>query len=355
MAVSFEPPFRAPEAQIPQDWQRLRDHLRAHGLELDLSDPPRQFAGGYACYNYRLRIDGRHVVLRRPPQGPLPRGAYDVGREHRVLKALHPVFPLAPEPLFYQSDPEVLGAPFLIMEYRPGLSVRERLPEGHGGAEVGRRLSLALVRVLATLHTIPPGRIGLGELGRPEGFLARAVEGWLARSRAAFGDEAPALLEEVAAWLRSRVPPIRAVALLHNDFKLDNLLLDPHDLSPRTLVDWDMATRGDPLYDLAVLISYWSEPGDPEAMRRLGQMPTLEPGFLSRSEVVAAYGRESGRDVSDMLFHRVLAMLRLVGIFAQLHRLWRQGSLKGERYREFGDLARGLLDFAWEIARGRAF
>ena len=347
--------FRPAEATVAQDWPRLARYLRSRGLELDLARPPRQFAGGYACYNYLVELASGPAVLRRPPAGPLPRGAYDMGREFRVLSALHPVFPLAPRPLHCCLDPEVLGAPFLLMEYRPGLSIREEMPEPYRQPEIGARLSQNLVRVLVELHGVDPGLPGLAELGRPEGFLARTLEGWAKRVAAAFEGEPPAPAAELLAWLRAHLPAESGTALIHNDFKLDNLLLDPRTLEPRTLVDWDMATRGDPLFDLAVLTSYWTEPEDHPAMAMLGQMPSHEPGFLRREEVVALYARESGRQVRDFAFYRVLALYRLAGIFAQLHRLWRHGSLEGARYAEFGRLAAGLLDFAHEVARGRAF
>ena len=347
--------FRPAEATIAQDWGRLAHYLRDHGLELDLSRPPRQFAGGYACYNYRIELASGPAVLRRPPAGPLPRGAYDIGREFRVLSALHPLFPLAPRALHCCLDAAVLGAPFLIMEYRPGLSIREEMPAWCRRAAVGAHLSRRLVEVLAALHRVDPGRAGLAELGRPEGFLLRTLEGWARRLAAVFDGDPPPPAADLLTWLRQRVPGESGTALIHNDFKLDNLLLDPETLEPRTLVDWDMATRGDPLFDLAVLTSYWTEPGDHPAMAMLGQMPSHEPGFLRRTEVVALYGRETGRDVSDFAFYRVLALYRLAGIFAQLHRLWRHGSLTGARYASFDRLAAGLLDFAWEVARGRMF
>jgi aminoglycoside phosphotransferase (APT) family kinase protein len=160
---------------VPQHWRQLADHLRASDLALDGSLAPRQFAGGFGNLNYLLRINGADMVLRRPPLGPIPPGANDMAREYRVLSALNPVFPLAPKPQHFCADPAVLGAPFLLLDFRPGLIIRDDLPPPHATADAGAKLSQMLVETLAALHTIEPVAIGLGELGRPEGFLTRTI------------------------------------------------------------------------------------------------------------------------------------------------------------------------------------
>jgi aminoglycoside phosphotransferase (APT) family kinase protein len=340
---------------MPQRWDRLESHLAAAGLSFDPAVRPRQFASGFGNLNYLLEVEGRPVVLRRPPPGPIPPGANDMGRESRILSRLWEAFPLAPRCLHYCSDDSVLGAPFFLMEYRPGLVIGGRMPDALAGkAGIGAKIGDMLVEQLAELHAVDPASVGLGDLGRPEGFLARTAEGWARRADLAWEGGPPSALRDVLSWLRANPVPGQTPVLLHNDFKLDNFVLDPDTLEPVALLDWDMGTRGDPLVDLAVLLSYWTEAGDPEAMHDLGQMPTAGYGFPMRLEVVEAYARLTGRDVSDFLFYRVVAVLRVAVVFMQLNRRYREGGTRDPRFEAFGRLANGLLDFAHAIVTGRA-
>jgi aminoglycoside phosphotransferase (APT) family kinase protein len=220
---------------------------------------------------------------------------------------------------------------------------------------IGQKLGAMLVDVLVGIHAIDLDGAGLGGFGKPEGFLARATAGWRQRLMIASDDAPPKAALAVANWLEANRVPDRPPTLIHNDFKLDNVLLDPTTLEPVGVIDWDQGTRADPLFDLATLLSYWAEPGDPPAMLNLEQMPTAGHGFPRRREVLAAYARQSGRDVSNILFHRVLAMLKLGVIFQQIYARYRRGESTDERYARFGPIVDGLFEFAHEIARQRAF
>lgn len=349
-----KPRFRAPAEAVGQDWNAFAKYLAEAGFAFDPADTPKQFATGFGNLNYLITLDGEPAVLRRPPPGPIPPGANDMAREHTVLSALWQQFPLAPRSLHYCPDPAIIGAHFLIMQYRPGLSIGGKLPDGMDAREVGPRFSSMLVEILADLHGLDPEVVGLGSFGKPAGFLARAVEGWAKRAAiAADGTPAP-VAEEIIAWLRRNQVPDRPATLLHSDFKLDNVLLDPVALSPVAVLDWDMSTRGDPLFDLATMLSYWAESGDPEAMLDLDQMPTAGPGFATRAEIVAAYARRTGRDVSDFAFYRVLTMFKLVVIFQQIYARHRAGTMTDPRFARLGALSDGLLDFTHAIMKGRA-
>ena len=351
-----DPDLRPPEAEVPLDWPRLAAHLAAAGRRLALDPPPRQFAGGLANLNYKLTLDGRPAVLRRPPLGPLPAGSHDMAREHRILSRLADALPVAPRSLYLCTDPDVIGAPFQILEYRPGLVIRATMPPAlEGRPDAGARLSEVLLATLASLHAVDAEAVGLGDLGQPEGFLARAVAGWRKRGLAAQEDGTEPLHRALGQWLERHARPDANPALLHNDFKLDNLILDPRDLSAVAIVDWDQGTRGDALFDLATLLSYWVQPGDPPAMFDMAQMPADAPGFLSRADAVARYGAITGRDVSDVLFYRVLAMYKLAVIFLQLGLRWRSGATTDPRYAAFSPIGTGILEFTHEIAGGRAF
>jgi aminoglycoside phosphotransferase (APT) family kinase protein len=331
-------------------------HLAGHGLRLDRDPPPRQFAGGLANLNYLVHIDGRPAVLRRPPLGELPAGAYDMAREFRILSRLPDAVPFVPRGLFLGSDPSVIGVQFQIIEYRPGLVIREHLPpELAGRPEVGARLSQVLLETLAAIHAVDADKVGLGDLGRPAGFLARAVSGWRKRGVAALEAGTEALHADLGAWLEQHQVPDGAPALLHNDFKLNNMILNPRDLSPVAVVDWDQGTRGDPLFDFATLLSYWVHRDDPPALHDMEQMPADEGGFCPREQAVATYAALSGRDMSDFLFHRVLAMYKLGVIFLQLGYRYRSGATTELRYAGLTAIGTGIVEFAHEIAQGRAF
>jgi aminoglycoside phosphotransferase (APT) family kinase protein len=339
---------------IPQDWASLAHCLARRGIVLG-PGPPRQFAGGYGNLNYLIEIDGERAVLRRPPAGPLPYGANDMAREYRILSSLWREYPLAPRAMFFCDDASVLGAPFQIIEYRPGMVIRDTLPPDLAGRpEVGMLLSRQLVESLAALHAVDPAQAGLETLGRPAGFLARTVDGWAARSAAVANLIHPLALSEVIDWLRHRVPADAPPSLIHSDFKLDNVILTPETLAPVAVIDWDMGTRGDPLWDLVVMLSYWAEPEDPACLHRMPQMPTAQPGFSRRNEVLAAYLRLSNRVVGDFTFYRVLSLFRSAVVFLQLYDRFRRSPGQNMRCAEFDTLGRGLIDYALEITRGRA-
>ncbi len=344
--------FRPAASTVAQDWSALRRWLAARGATLGAA-PPRQFAGGFGNLNYLIEVDGRPAVLRRPPAGPLPRGANDMAREYRVLSSLWRAYPLAPQALWFCPEARVLGVPFQILEHRAGIVIRESLPKELADMpDVGARLSRHLVESLASLHAVAAEAVGLGALGRPTGFLARTLEGWMARGAAVLDSATAGAFAEIVGWLRQRVPADTPPSLIHSDFKLDTMIFDRATLAPAAVIDWDMATRGDPLWDLAVLLSYWAEPGDPACMGRLRQMPTQEPGFWRRDEVVAAYCRLSGRPVDNFAFYRVLALLRSAVVFLQLFDRWRRDPDGDPRCSDFGALGRDLLDYAFATARG---
>ena len=355
--VRTEPDFMPESATVPLDWARLARYLRQFDLMFDPAIHPRQFAGGFGNLNYLLVINDTEYVLRRPPLGPIPPGANDMAREYKVLSALHPAFPLAPKTRQLCTDASVVGAPFILLDYRRGLIIRAHLPSQLKSTKVGPKLSQMLVDVLVDLHAIDPARIGLKHLGRPEGFLGRTITGWAVRAALAVdGAQLLPPTEELVTWLRRELPPdcpAEQATLLHNDFKLDNIVLDPKTLAPVAVLDWDMGSRGDPMFDLATLLSYWTQADDPPALHALRQMPTAAKGFASRAEVIAAYAQATGRDVSNIRFYRVLTMFKLAVVFLQLGAQRRRGTSTDPRFAGFDKLAADLMLVAHDIARGR--
>jgi aminoglycoside phosphotransferase (APT) family kinase protein len=344
--------FLDPSVTAGQPWDRLEACLAARGMAFKAASAPRQFSGGFGNLNYLVEVDGKPCVLRRPPAGPLPPGGNDMGREYRVLSRLWKKFALAPRALLFVDDVEVLGAPFFIMEYRPGWVVRGPLP-GRLKAE-GPTLARMLVETLADFHRVVPEEVKLGDLGRPDGFLERAVEGWIKRASVATDDKPPAVVADIAAWLRANKVPDPKPTLLHNDFKLDNVILAPQvPTHPVAVLDWDQCTRGDPLFDLATLLSYWLEPGDPPEMLEFGQMPV--ENFWTRQQALDAYAKASGRDVSHFRFHRALCQFKLAVVLLQLYARYRRGITNDPRFEPLGRIAESVLGFTWQLAKGERF
>ena len=346
--------FRAPADMTPLDWSKLTAYLAAAGLAFDRATPPRQFAGGFGNLNFLIRVDGELCVVRRPPLGDIPPGANDMAREHRVLSVLWQQFPLAPRSLHYCASSDVLGAHFLIMEFRPGLVIGGTLPDGLSSQHVGAPLSAMLVETLAALHSVDPAEVGLERHGRPKGFLKRGVEGWAKRADIALGGEASSLVTDITTWLGTHIVDGGTPTLLHCDFKLDNVILDPSTLTPRAVLDWDMSTLGDPLFDLATMLSYWTEAGDPACMHNLKQMPTAQPGFMTRAELIDAYAQATGRDVSDFQFYRVLTLFKLAVVFLQIFARFRDGTTTDARFADLGRLGNELLAFTHDVCCNKA-
>jgi aminoglycoside phosphotransferase (APT) family kinase protein len=335
------------ESSFPID--KVADYLAKFGLQLDRSRDVKKFAGGLANLNYLVYIDGKPAVLRRPPAGVLPKGAHDMRREFGILAKLWRALPYVPRGLHFCEDLSVLGVPFQLIEYRDGVVIRgAELPFPDRALE----LSEMLIATLAQLHAVDPASVELEALGRPDGFTQRAIEGWFQRGQqVAEGPQEEQLLREIGQWLKGQKLNTRPASLLHCDFKLDNCILDPETLQPNAVIDWDMGTRGDPLFDLATMLSYWTEAQDPDCMQRLHQMPTASPGFPTRAAVVTRYAAVTGRDVSDYPVFRVLAMLKLAVVFLQLHRRWQSGAMGDERYADFRKLGTELLEYTLTIMR----
>lgn len=349
------------KSPIGLDLAKLRVHLAQNGMSLDPSFMPQRFAAGFGNMNFLVEVDGAPMVLRRPPLGPIPPGANDMAREYRILSHLHDAYPLVPRAHLFCNDAEVIGAPFFLMEYRPGLVLGATIPSEvtrawNSDIPIGQLLGNNMIGVLAGLHAVDPAACGLGALGKADGFLERTLRGWTKRAELSWAGAPVGELEAVLNWLANNRPAeTKRPTLIHNDFKLDNIILDPDTLEARTLIDWDMGTIGDPRFDLAILLSYWSEASDPEAMHDLKQMPTACNGFPTREEAAQHYARASDCDLNDFPFYRVLATLRIAVVFQQLYRRYETGGTQDPKFAKFNDLALGLLDFAFQISRGKYF
>jgi aminoglycoside phosphotransferase (APT) family kinase protein len=311
-----------------------------------------QFPSGASNLTYLLQIDDWQGVLRRPPLGPVPPKAHDMGRESGILSRLGAVYPLAPKPYFYCEDESVIGAPFYVMERRTGVVLDETFPgDLEPDEELCRGISRTVIDTLVRLHAVDVKGAGLGDLGKPEGFLERQTDSWISRYDEARTEE----IGEVAPltnWLSRDVPESPPPTVIHNDYKLNNLVLNPEDLTEvRAVLDWEMATVGDPLFDLAVSLTYWIEPDDPNELKAVMPTVTVTPGFMSRRELIDRYEKESGRDLADMHWYVVFGYFKLAAILQQIYARWKRGQTEDERFADFGERVRTLILHAENLTR----
>ncbi len=341
MSLIDEP--AAPRAGEELDLGRLGRWLRER-LGWPAGEPVvRQFPAGHSNLTYLVAVAGHEAVLRRPPFGSTVRTAHDMGREYRVLSCLAPVWVLAPRVLAYCEEPDVLGAPFYLMERRPGLILRRDPPSGLlFDAATARRLSESFVDTLAELHAIDPAGAGLGDLGRPEGYVERQVAGWTRRYRDAATDAVPEM-DAVAAWLAGRKPVAVRAALVHNDYKYDNLVLDLRDPGLiRGVLDWEMATVGHPLLDLGTTLCYWVQADDPPDLRAVRFGPTTAAGTLSRRELADRYAARRGGDPGPLGFAYAFGLFKTAVVAQQIYTRYRKGLTGDPRFATFLDGVRAL-------------
>ncbi len=302
----------------------------------DLSEPLEicQYPSGFSNLTYEIRAGSRKMVLRRPPIGAKVDKGHDMEREFRVLEKVHNAFPLCPAPLAYSGDTDIIGAPFFIMEKLSGIILRKELPDGVSfSPDQARALCENLTDMLVQIHSIDMEATGLSSLGKPEGYVKRQVEGWSKRYRKARTEDAPDF-ESIMAWLAEKQPEdTDRPAMVHNDYKMDNLVLDPEN--PARIIgvlDWEMATYGDPLMDLGNSLAYWVQADDPQEVQVMRTMPTHLPGALTRDEIIARYGEKTGRDVSNFDFYHCFGMFRLAVIAQQIYNRYFHGLTKNKRF-----------------------
>ncbi len=312
-----------------------------------------QFARGYSNLTYLIRVGEWELVLRRPPLGANIATAHDMGREVRVLTGLGRVYAHVPRVLLHCQDPQVIGAPFYLMQRVHGVVLRaddphrpDLLPDEMA------RLATNVIDNLAAIHALDYSAAGLADLGRPAGYVGRQVQGWTKRYHAAKRDP-QAGLEAALDWLAEHQPAESGAALIHNDYKYDNLILDSEDLTRLVAVlDWEMCTLGDPLLDLGTTLGYWMEPGDPPALVEMFGLTTL-PGNPSRAAVAERYAAKSGQADFDLLYYYVYGLVKIGVILQQLYVRYQQGQSQDERFARLGGAVRACGLMATEAIRQR--
>ncbi len=315
------------------DLAKLEPFLRSH---FPLKAGPlavRQFPSGHSNLTYSVDLGEREVVLRRPPFGSKVKTAHDMGREFRVLSKLHAAYPPAPEVLVYCDDDSVLGAPFYLMNPVGGIILRRELPTGMVfPPETARRLGESFIDNLARLHRLDYAAIGLADLGKPAGYLERQVRGWTERYNGSKTHDYPEV-EKISRWMAEHLPSTSGASLIHNDYKYDNVVLDPNDITKIIgVLDWEMCTIGDPLSDLGSALAYWVDEHDPDELQKIRWGPTNLPGSLTRRQLLERYAQATGREVSNMSFYLTFARFKIAVIIQQIYFRYHQGLTKDQRF-----------------------
>ena len=359
-AVEPIPELGEVRAEEEFDHAKLADYLRGKipGAEGPLE--VKQFRGGHSNLTYLLRFGAREWVMRRPPLGPVAPTAHDMNREYRVLSRVWQAFAPAPRAMLLCEDPSIIGAPFFVMERRRGILVKMRQPLP---AELGeepdtfRRVSEVFIDTLADLHMVDYQKVGLGDIGKPAGFVERQITGWMGRWERAKTEEVP-LMKKLGDWFLAHMPPTQPPSLLHNDFYLHNIMLDADDFGRITGVfDWEMATIGDSMIDFGLSLSYWRDPDDPPELLELseGHAHTTKPGFLTRAQLAERYAKRTGRDISALPFYQSWAWWRNATVVQQIYVRFVRGQTTDPRFEKMGTHPRILARAAARLAEKIGF
>ncbi|MEU6830448.1 phosphotransferase family protein [Nocardia beijingensis] len=304
----------------------------------ELTGPPevRQFSGGASNLTYLLRYPDRDLILRRPPSGTKAASAHDMGREFLVQQRLRPHYRYVPRMVARCADPDVIGSDFYVMERVAGTILRGDLPEGASlSPEQAKRLSTAAFDCLIELHQVDPEAAGLTEIGKGAGYVGRQVAGWSRRFVNARTDNVSDFAA-VMAWLDGNQPADVATTVIHNDFRLDNLVLDPSGSGAIVgVLDWEMATLGDPLMDLGGALAYWVQADDDEVMRASRRQPSHLPGMLTRAQIVEHYCARTGRSAENWPFYEVFGLFRLAVIAQQIYYRYHHGQTTNPAFKDF--------------------
>lgn len=338
--MSDTKPIRQGEELNTENLQNfLREKLNVSSDEIEIS----QFPGGSSNLTYCVRIGETEYVLRRPPFGNQVKSAHDMSREFNVLSKLSAVYKPAPKPLIYCNDEAIIGSEFYLMERRNGLIIRGKSPEIlENSPELQRKVCETFIENLADLHALDYEKIGLENLGKPEGYVTRQVTGWTKRYFNAKTDE-HSELETAIEWLNKNIPESNGASLIHNDYKFDNVMLNPENPTEIVAVlDWEMTTIGSPLMDLGSSLAYWMSKESGNELLNMPFNPRVLMENISRAELVEMYEEKSGKKVSDMLFYYVFGTFKLAVIAQQIYFRYVKGFTKDERFANFNNFINSL-------------
>jgi aminoglycoside phosphotransferase (APT) family kinase protein len=315
-----------------------------------------QFSVGFSNLTYLIRCGEVEVVMRRPPLGPLPPKAHDMKREFTLLEKLYPAFPYVPKTHIYCDDESVIGVPFYVMERKKGIVFDGKFPSDFIVTdEKCKQISYATVDTLAELHQIDYKQIGLGNFGKPTGFIERQVHSWIKRYERSRTHDIPQF-EKLAKWFIENIPTSYEATIIHNDFKLNNMMFSNQTVAKvEAVFDWEMTTIADPLFDLAVALGYWTEPNDWEAVKKSLPSLTTSPGFITRDEFIHRYSLKTGHDIPPLHFHMAFTYFKTAVVTQQIYYRWFNGQTKDSRFGTLDQSIKSLMEYAYEIMMTRKY
>jgi aminoglycoside phosphotransferase (APT) family kinase protein len=310
--------------------QKLTAYLNEYGIAKEISI--QQFPSGYSNLTYLIKAEKEEYILRRPPFGANIKSAHDMEREYNVLSLLRKAgFTKAPEPVLLCSDENVIGAKFYLMKRVNGVILRNRVPKGMTiEPATFNQLSKAAVDQLVHIHQLDIKSSGLDQLGKPEGYVQRQVEGWTKRYFNSQTDDITAM-NEAADWMQKNIPASAKASLIHNDYKYDNLVLNPDNLTEiKAILDWEMATIGNPLMDLGTTLAYWAEANDSDELKPFNL--TWMPGNMTRHEMAQYYAEKSQTNIDDIVFYYAFGSFKVGVICQQIYYRYKQGHTQDPRF-----------------------
>ncbi|ALE88157.1 phosphotransferase family protein [Pseudomonas versuta] len=319
------------------DISRIDPYLKAHVPGLVGLPVVSQFPGGASNLTYLIQYPDQELVLRRPPFGQKARSAHDMGREYRILNQLKDAFAYCPKAFAYCTDQTLIGSEFYVMERVRGIILRCDLPDELAlTADATQTLCKSFIDTLVQLHQVDYNACGLGNLGKPEGYVQRQISGWSERYEKALTPDAPRW-EAVKQWLQAKMPADHPTpAIVHNDYRFDNVILDPaNPMQIIGVLDWELTTLGDPLMDLGNTLAYWIEAGDPAPVQLMRRQPSNAPGMLTRREFVDYYAERTGIQIDNYDFYYAYGLFRLAGIVQQIYYRYYQGQTRDKRFASF--------------------
>ncbi len=326
------------------DWTALDAHLKKAIPQLRGEPEVSQFAGGNSNLTYRLKYENDDLVIRRPPFGTKAKSAHSMIREFRIMNQLKPVYPSVPDTLYYSDDESVIGSEFYVMRKAEGQLIKETLPPEWGfTAQDTRRFCIRFWEKLIELHQVDYVAAGLADFGKPEGYVERQILGWNRRFERVMTPDVDEFTD-VRQWLEANMPGESGRhAILHGDYRIDNVILDAKDPSKIVAVlDWEICALGDPLMDLGNSLAYWMHADDPQELRNLVMQPSGAPGMLTRREILDLYQEKTGMDTSDFTFYKVYGYWRIGVILQQIYFRYVHGQTQDERFSTFGIATQNL-------------
>ena len=331
------------------DLHKLKNYLNVL-LKIDINKINiLQFSGGHANLTYLISFNDKEFVLRRPPLGPVAPSSHDMAREHMVQHSLNKLFPLAPNSIHLCEDDKIIGSKFHLIERKKGIVIRKEMrSELDGSRNKIRLLSFKMIDILAELHKLDPSQVGLGDFGRPDGFVLRQLNGWEDRWKKASEDKIKANRFNKLVWyLRSNIPEPQGATILHNDFKLDNIMWDvDNPLLPVAVFDWDMCTRGDPLMDLGHLLNYWIDEDDDYEANLITSMPVKNILYPKKREIIDHYALKTGFSIKDVDWYYAFGAFKLAVIIQQIFVRFLKGQTQDKRFANFGKRIEALINRA---------